>query len=240
MTITSPRPQLAVESPALNAVGVDWYRDIHKGIRNELFALTFRIGNVDPANDAALVAAESRVGNLVHLLLGHAEHEDTFCQPHLEEHVPQFAEIVARDHAILDEEMIGLNALAAEAADDARPDDRRRAVHRLYLGLASFTAAYLGHQAFEEVEVMPALSAVMGQDTLAAVEGAIIASIPPEEMAVALPLMLPAMNIDDRYETLAGMRLGAPPEVFAGVCGMAAAVLQPEDYRALADRLGIA
>jgi hypothetical protein len=52
--------------------------------------------------------------------------------------------------------------------------------------------------------------------------------------------MLPAMNIDGRAELLAGMRAGAPPQVFEGVWGLAASVLTPVDHAALADRLGVA
>ena len=46
-----------------------------------------------------------------------------------------------------------------------------------------------------------------------ALEGAIIASIPPDEMASSLAVMLPAMNLDDRATMLGGMRQGAPAEV---------------------------
>ena len=65
-------------------------------------------------------------------------------------------------------------------------------------------------------------------------------SIPPEEMATSLALMLPAMNVDDRTELLGGMRAGAPAEVFEGVWALAGSVLAPADHRALAGRLGIA
>jgi hypothetical protein len=105
--------------------------------------------------------------------------------------------------------------------------------------LGSFVSDYLAHQDYEELVVMPALSIAIGVDELEATEQALIASIPPDEMATALALMLPAMNIEDRVEMLGGMQLGAPPEVFAGVCGLAQSVLEPADYAALATRLGI-
>jgi hypothetical protein len=56
-------------------------------------------------------------------------------------------------------------------------------------------------------------------------------------MGVALSLMLPAMNVEDRTELLGGIRMGAPAEVFAQVMGLAQAVLTAADYDALAARL---
>ncbi|HET9444440.1 MAG TPA: hypothetical protein VFO65_14015, partial [Acidimicrobiales bacterium] len=72
------------------------------------------------------------------------------------------------------------------------------------------------------------------------IHGAILASIPPEEMAKSLALMLPAMNVDGRTELLGGMRAGAPAEAFAAVWGLAGSVLDPSDQAAVAARLGIA
>ena len=50
-TSNSHRPRAtseAIESKALDLVEVDMYRDIHKGIRAELFAVTTAAGNIDP------------------------------------------------------------------------------------------------------------------------------------------------------------------------------------------------
>jgi len=67
----------------------------------------------------------------------------------------------------------------------------------------------------------------------------IVASIPPDEMAKSLALMIPAMNVDDRAELLGGMQQGAPAEVFNGVWGLVKSVLVPADASALGRRLGI-
>ena len=77
----------------------------------------------------------------------------------------------------------------------------------------------------------------MSVDELVGINQAIVASIPPEEMAIGLSFMLPAMNIDDRTEMLGGMKAGAPPEVFAGVWGLVRfGAPEPDDYTALAAR----
>ena len=53
-TTTTTIPALSVETAALETVTFDFYRDIHKGIRAELFAVTHAAGSVDPHNVAAV------------------------------------------------------------------------------------------------------------------------------------------------------------------------------------------
>ena len=48
MTAIAPTTPLFVETAALEAVMVDIYRNIHKGIRNELFAVTLAAGQRRP------------------------------------------------------------------------------------------------------------------------------------------------------------------------------------------------
>jgi hypothetical protein len=86
---------------------------------------------------------------------------------------------------------------------------------------------------------MRALAAVLSVDELIGIDQAIVATIAPEDMATGLALMLPAMNVDDRVEMLGGMQQGAPPEVFAGVCALAASVLSQSEWFKTAKRLGL-
>jgi hypothetical protein len=237
MTITEPT-LAAIDPTALELVPVDLYRDIHKGIRAELFAATEAAGRVDPADLAGRADLAAQVDGLVDLLVSHADHEDTHLQPAIEAHLPAQAEQIAADHERIEGRLDVLVELAQVDAGTG-PDPRTRA-HRLYLELASFTAGYLEHQDLEERIVMPALDGAVGFEACLAMHQAIIASIPPDELARSLALMLPAMNLDDRSELLGGMRAGAPAEVFAGVWGLAGSVLRPEDVAALATRLEIA
>ena len=87
---------------------------------------------------------------------------------------------------------------------------------------------------------MQRLPELLGVEEIAAMHGAIIGSIPPDEMARSLAFMLPAMNIDDRAELFGGLRLAAPPEAFDATMGLARSVLRPADFVALADRLEVA
>ena len=219
-------------------VSHDLYRDIHKGIRAELFALTGSAGRLDPHDCAGRADFAQHVGSVVDWLVVHAEHEDTHLQPALERIAPDIAPRVTGDHAVLEARMADIRALA-NASVDAPGVELPGRVHALYLDLASFTSDYLAHQDLEEREIMPVLDRALAFEELLAIHQAIVGSIPPPELAKGLAIMLPAMNIDDRTELLGGMRMSAPAPVFQAVWSLAGSVLEPTDVRDLATRLGL-
>jgi len=228
---------LAVETAPLSAVTFDLYRNIHKGIRRGLFTVTSTFGSVDSGDSDAVARATTELHELVHLLVSHAEHEDEFVQPAIDRWLPTIADRVCEEHEVLERQMASLELLADVAAG-ASPGDRRLDAHRVYLGLTTFSAAYLEHQAFEELEIMPGLAQAMTVDELIEMHTAILNSIPPADMGSSLTLMLPAMNVDDRAEMLAGMR-DAPSDVLQGVLGLAGAVLTPDELAKTKLRAGI-
>jgi len=235
MTMTT-LPTIVTPYPG---VGFDLYRDIHKGIRAELFAVTGNAGRIDPSQKAARLALQSHVRSIVELLVVHAEHEEVSVQPSIERFIPDVAEQVLDDHRTLEARLVDLQVLASDAAL-ADTSEQRLAVQRLYVELASFTSAYLAHQDLEERVVMPALFDAVGFEGALAINHDIVSNIPPALMASSLSIMLPAMNIDDRADLLGGMQMGAPAEVFEGVWALAGTVLTPADYAALGTRLAIA
>lgn len=218
---------------------LDLYRDIHKGIRAELFAVTAEAGSLDPAGAESRAALAAHVAFVADVLVSHAEHEDAVIQPALEAHLPDLAEAIEREHQALDAIVASLRAQGRDVVE-GRSGSERQDVQRLYLELGRFTGRYLTHQDMEERQVMPALERAVGTEAVMAMNEAIVSSIPPDEMARSLAFMLPAMNVDDRTELLGGMRAAAPPEVFAGVWGLTGSVLAPTDRTAVATRLGLA
>jgi hypothetical protein len=113
-------------------------------------------------------------------------------------------------------------------------------LHQLYLEMASFTSVYLPHQDVEERVVMPTLEREVGVEAVIGMHGAIVGSIPPDEMARTLALMFPAMNVDDRTDVLGGLQHNAPAEVFAGVWSLAGSVVPAAEHAEVGARLGVA
>ena len=225
-------------SPTPASLTVDLYRDIHKGIRAELFAVTAEAGRLDPYDAAARVAVAAHVQAVVGILDAHAGHEDAAIQPVLENEFPALAARIGADHELLEGRTADLRIMADDVVDTPGRS-QAAAVHQLYLQLAGFTSVYLGHQDFEERTVQPALAEAIGPQAVMGIHGAIVSSIPPDEMAASLAVMLPAMNIDGRAELLGGMQANAPRQVFEGIWGLSASVLAPADHTAVAVRLGI-
>ncbi len=238
MTAIAPTSPLIVETAALETVTFDIYRNIHKGIRAGLFSVTQAAGTVDPHDAVAVGAVAGRWSEMVELLVAHAEHEDGFVQPVIERCNPEYAAEIAEAHPRLECQMAELEILADRAVNSC-PEQVRLLTHRLYLGLASFTAEYLQHQEFEEFEVMVMLSQHLTFEELLAVDNAIVASIEPDMMAKCAALMLPAMNIEDQVDLFEGARGGVPPEVFQGMLMLAEMALDQDRYATLTRRLDI-
>ncbi len=232
MTIIEPRP-ITLLRPVVH----DLYRDIHKGIRAELFAVTETAGALDPGSDDDRAALAAHVGRVVELLVNHAEHEDTHMQPVIEQHLPALAEQIEDEHHRIETRLLELGTRADELA--AVPNDQRWHAHAFYIDFAAFTSSYLAHQDLEERMVMPALEDAIGPEACFAMNQALVGSIPPDELVSGLAVMLPAMNVDDASEMLGGMQAGAPAEVFAGVWKLALSVLDRPKAVAIAARLGL-
>jgi hypothetical protein len=231
-------PATAELEPEFRLAAVDLYRDIHKGIRAELFAITSSAGTIDPADCGDRRALAGHLEQMAWVLASHARHEDEHIDPLLRVHMPALAEQVEADHATLEARFAWIVALARDLVD-APVSQQRSGHHLLYLELSGFTSRYLRHQLVEEAQIMPALDRLLGPEQCGALHGAIVGSIPPDEMARFLAFMLPAMNPFDRLEVLTGVRMTAPPEAFDGVVGLARSVLQPRDFQLLANGLGL-
>jgi hypothetical protein len=236
MTIISPIEP--VVEPDFSIPAVDLYRDIHKGIRAELFAVTSAAGNIDPSDYCDRAALSDHISSVAGVLESHAHHEDAVIDPVLERHLPDLASEINDDHARLERMFSSITDLGTAVVDVAA-SEQRRLLQLLHLDLARFTSSYLEHIDLEERVVMQRLPELLGVEEIAAMHVAIVSSIPPDEMARSLAFMLPAMNIDDRAELLGGLRLAAPPEAFDATMGLARSVLRPSDFVTLADRLAV-
>ena len=180
-----------------------------------------------------------RLRTLVQLLISHAEHEEEFVQPVLKQYAPKLADVIVEDHVALEKQMACIEVLSDRIVD-AISTERRRLTHRLYLALASFTAEYLQHQAFEELEIAPALAGFVSSRGVGCDR--------PRDRREH-----PARTDGDRPVAHAAgdehrgpfrdarrheARRAAP--VLAGVQALAQSVLAPSDYAALAVRVDAA
>lgn len=203
---------------------IDLYREVHKGLRRALAELTDATGSLDITDEAALAAMRTRFADLDMMLTTHHSHEE----------IGRLGELIA-EHVDVD---IARSIQDAHDWSDAALADLRNRVANvqsdrdaaaLYDAVVEFVAGYLSHMNDEEQVVMPALNAGADADELGQIVMQIRMSVPPPDMCTFLRYMLPAMNPEERASTLGGMKMGAPPEIFAMFWAAAEASLDEHD-----------
>lgn len=216
----------------------DCYAGIHKALRLCLGMTLTRVGSADPEDPAEVAAAARAVHEVLTLSEGHLEKEDAYMHPLLEQARPGSTARAGHDHLEHEMHIQQLRELADAAADAGAPD-RAGALHRLYQSLGGFVSADLAHMQHEETVHNAILWEAYSDADLEAVEGRIIASIPPEQSLALLRWFLPAFHAQERSRMLAGMRAMAPAPVFEAALDIARTVLSQPDYAKLARALGV-
>ena len=143
------------------------YRDIHKGIRAELFAVTSTAGSLDPTDRCGRAALADHVMSVGQVLELHAHHEDAVVDPVLVEHLPRRSPSRSATTTTCSKPgSPGSSSWPRKPRRRATSADQRRLGHLLYLELSGFTSAYLAHQIVEERVVMPALEQAVGVEAV--------------------------------------------------------------------------
>lgn len=212
----------------------DFYTVIHKAIRRELSLVVIDAGTAQ--SPTQLRALATRLRGLGAVLEAHAEHEAQFLHGRLVTINAALVDRLDGEHGALDTAF----REALDAIEEAATTSGR--VQRLaaYTAVSRFASSYFSHMQVEEREAMPAFCSRYGDDELAAVHVALVGSISPDTMGSFLALMLPAIDHDERVELLGGVRVSAPPPVFASVLGMAEQLLPPPSFSALQAVFGVA
>ncbi|MGK0274202.1 MAG: hemerythrin-like domain-containing protein [Ilumatobacter sp.] len=212
---------------------LDLYREVHKGLRLALFELARAAGALDPADHPSSDAFCEQFADVDMMLQTHHAHEDDpLLSALLEDHVSTaLIDRIHAEHVLTDQRLAELRVLVAELSQGT---DTTEAI---YDAVTTFIAAYLVHMEVEERQVMPVIQNGASIEKLMAVQMAIRTSVPPMDMCVFLRCMLPAMNPQERTAMLAGMKMGAPPEIFAMFWEAAESCLSSTDMATVAGRM---
>jgi hypothetical protein len=112
-------------------------------------------------------------------------------------------------------------------------------LHGLYLALALFVADNFAHMHVEETLHNGALWAWYSDEELRGIHGALVASVPPEEMMQVMRWMVPQLSAPERLATMDGMRATAPAPAFNAVLDVARPHLSERDWGKLMRGLGL-
>lgn len=234
----STQPETDASQPA-SKPRHDCYAGIHKALRLGLCRTLLQVGSTDPHDDADVARTVAAIDLLVEMSESHLHKEDTFMHPLLEQARPGSTGHAIDEHHDHHQALARLRVLA-QRVEDARPASRPQALARLYRALTLFMADDLTHMHREETEHNAVLWAYYSDEELLAVEQRIVASIPPEMAMRLMRWFMPAFSAPERLNMLGGIRMSAPPPVFAAICSVAADTLSSSDYAKLARGLGIA
>ena len=205
------------------------YTVVHKALRAMMSDTLAVVGRMDLKDTCERAEAVNRVRELLGVCLSHLKHENEFVHPALEKALPTSSRGTGDDHAHHEEEIADLYALV-NTFDNASDLDRVQLGHQLYLELTRFVGDNFQHMAVEETENHAVLASFYSDLEILMIEGALVATIPPEEMGVWLKWMLKAMNAAERAFLLRGMREAAPPPVFKGAMELARVHLSDRDF----------
>jgi len=205
-----------VKSDPVQAERHDVYGVIHRGLRKAETELLSRLGAVDPADRAAVAAIVADFRRMLVLGRYHLVDENEHIHTALEAKRPGAAASLANDHAEHEVAFMEIELMLADL--EAAPAMRRRALVRaLYHRYSDFIARDFAHMLEEETVVQPMLHDLFSDAELQAIEGRIVASIPPAVMLDFIRIMIPAIDPEARLAMLAGMMASMPAEAFHAV-----------------------
>ncbi|MES1200033.1 MAG: hemerythrin domain-containing protein [Pseudomonadota bacterium] len=211
----------------------DLYGPIHKGLRLGSARLLTALGSADWRNFDAARALLSELK--IHLILAkeHLEHEDAEIIPPLRAKAPQLSAVLDHDHADHYLTFRDLDEAIAEVEGAPSVDQRTLAGRALYMRFSTYFADDLEHMAREENEALPLFHAYFTDDELKAMEGRIIASIPPERVTLYYQIMIPGMSPAERAGFLSHVRKVAPPQAYELLYSVAQGSLASDALRLL-------
>ena len=204
----------------MNTQRYDIYALIHKGLRSCLTDTLIAMGRVDLHSTAELDAALEQVKNLLAICQGHLEHEDTFIHQAMEACEPGVAADMYHHHKQHEAMISELQSLVEKLAQ-CPVQERAQVAATLYRRLAVFVADNLAHMHEEETANNAILWRNYSDAEIQEIEHRLVQSITPEENALVMRWMLPALNHQEREGFLNNMRKAAPPPVFEGVMHIA-------------------
>lgn len=216
----------------------DMYAGIHKALRAFMSDTLTLVGRCDWEDEIDSGRALAQLADLLAICEVHVHDENVFVHPAIEARRPGVSSRVAGEHEHHLEELRELRCAAAEV-ERLRGAARQRAGHALHLELALFIAANFVHMNHEETAHNAALREAYTDEELAAIEAGLVATIPPEAMALIAPWMLRNLCHQERVELLSGMREGAPQEAFEGMLALAASQLPARDWAKLAQAMDL-
>lgn len=192
------------------------YHVIHKALRLGHCRILQAIGSNDFGNDVETRKLFADLRHLITLGRSHLDSENREIHTALETRVPGASAHAADDHGHHEQSFAELESMI-RAVEVALPHRRENAGRALYRRYAVFAADDMLHMNEEETYLLQTLQGAFTDEELHAIEGRIIAALPPEKFMAYVRLMMPALSHPERVDLLSKMQKVMPDPVFRAV-----------------------
>jgi len=220
-------------SAAREPARLDIYAPIHRALRLFMTDTLARVGALDVADPREVATVLEQLDALLELCRHHALLENRFVHPALEAAQPGASRRIDGEH------VHHFEAIAALQADAAalRALPGAAAALRLYRQLALFVAENFVHMHAEETVHNPVLWAGYDDAAIAQLEQRIVAEVGPEQGALVLRWMTPALPPAERAARYVAMRAVIPPGAFVNLLDIARGALDARGWAKLSAAL---
>ncbi|MCU0805109.1 MAG: hypothetical protein MUF79_08495 [Burkholderiales bacterium] len=232
------RPQTISRQPVgPQAPRFDLYAGIHKGLRALMGHVLVTVGRADPTDSWETAAAIGEVRALLAACAHHLALENKHVHAAMEARRPDSAAHTADDH--LDHEhAIAALADAVREVEQSHGSLRADAARSLYRRLALFVAENFAHMHVEETDNNAVLWAEYTDDELARIHDAIVAEVPPHEMAALTRWIVPFATPAERAALFSDLQRKAPREVVDNLLAVVRPHLTDLDWAKLMAAIG--
>jgi hypothetical protein len=200
------------------------FYQIHKGLRAMLYdtALSLQLTDFSNTDDAAL--AFEKLEQVLSVFYAHASHEDAHILPLLKPFQPALINEFDSEHE-KDEFMTHRINHLVQAYHHAAGDAKPHAGEAICKAFNEFIAFNLYHMNKEEEKINPVLWGNYSDEQIKAVQQAIVAGIPKDEMMITSKWMLLGINDTEIIIWLKSIKNNAPDFVFQSMLSLAEQVL---------------
>lgn len=228
---------------------IDLFTPVHKGLRAMLYGLSTRLQTNDFADTEATrrlavdleisFEAARSAGCILCALAHHANTEESVIFPPTAGTAKALATELVQEHHDLTRRELEIGKSAREVLDLPTPEERIAAGVRVNQRANELFGAYIVHMNREETELVPLMREQFTDQEQLAMQGGIIATFPPDRLMALLEWMLPALNVTELTELLAGVKRTAPPPLLKAVTGLCERRVEATRWAAVKLRVGL-
>ena len=217
---------------------LDLFTSIHKAIRAMMYDAGNRLQTADFADNRTATRTTAHLVSVLSLMREHHDTEEEFVFPQVRPYDESLIDELQSQHRTI-ETLLAIAGDAVAVVDAADPWSRQEAGVELNRRFNELAAFYLQHLAQEEVTVIPVTWEHFSDDELAAIQGAIMASMRPQLALDWLGWMFRGLNRQELVAMLAGAKATMPEPALDGIRDLGAANLEPARWAIVREQAGL-